>query len=334
MRLRTLRYHPESGKEQRRYGRDFFTILIPVVRGYRELMKILFIKVVLLVFVTIFLMSSSALGASVTASLSGVNGKVEVSKGVSWVTAKDGDNIDVGVKMRTGADGSCLVTWGGGNAVKMQSLTSMTLEQLEKDGEKENSRFSISKGKALAKAKKLTAPDSSFSVSTPTAIAGVRGTDFAVRVVGNVSSVQVIDGSVEVGMDGSEPVVVEAGFEVTVPEGISSIPSPEPIPPVELKELQQNMNEVTSATETRMETLKEATKDEVNKVEANKDDTTGVDEAALKAQDDSPDEDMNSVFDIVDHTLQIIEFQEEVQQAEQTNIMTGTVQVDVNIEPK
>lgn len=68
----------------------------------------------------------------------------------------------------------------------------------------------MKKGKVYTKVDRLS-KDSSFEVSTPTSIAGVRGTDFLTKVEGNKTEVLVAGGSVEVQPENGSSALVEAG---------------------------------------------------------------------------------------------------------------------------
>jgi hypothetical protein len=83
-----------------------------------------------------------------------------------------------------------------GSAVRVREMTSLTVSKIAgKDGGE--TRIEMDHGGMLANVKKASASEG-FNVATPTAIAGVRGTSFAVEVdpFNRTSSVKVLDGKV------------------------------------------------------------------------------------------------------------------------------------------
>lgn len=249
-------------------------------------------------------LSSVARAENVKVRIGSVKGSVEAQIGGAWKAVKNNDKVDVGTAVKTGADSSCLLLWNDGNIVKVQSLSMVTVEEASKDGAKENSTMKLTNGKMFATAKKLTTGDSSFRVKTPTAVAGVRGTDIGVGVEGGASTFQVAAGSIDVALPGGEPVILDQGTQVGVTEGMASVPMPEPIPPAELQELQSNISDVKVEAEAAMseagaggEEKQEATKEEAaSSEESTSSETTETTEATAV--------DTDSVTNSVDNTLQ------------------------------
>jgi hypothetical protein len=282
-------------------------------------MKTSSLKVVTVILAALILGASTVYAAGVTARVSGVKGKVEVQKGTAWSAVKNGDSVSAGMKLRTGSDGSCMVTWGGGHGMKVTPLTTITVDQLERNGDKETSSFNLGGGKVLAKAGKMTG-GSSFHVKTPTAVAGVRGTEFAVGLENNVSSVQVVDGQVEVGAPGVEPVIIDPGYMVTMPEGTTIVPPPEPIPPVQLQELQQGMQEVTTSSDaSTQEPPKETPKTE-----------TAETETPAAGETTPPEVNTDAALNAVDSTIENNAVQDITTNAG-SPVITGTVDVEITI---
>ncbi len=143
------------------------------------------------------------------ATISGVQGEVQVQKGGgAWAPVKDGALVKSGDTVKTGAQSSCVIKWGQGNVIKLTAFSQMRLDKLEKNlaAGAENSSLNMWSGKMYAQAKKLNNASSSFEVKTPTAIAGVRGTKLGVGVGADDSTtVECLEGSVSVrGVSGGE----------------------------------------------------------------------------------------------------------------------------------
>ena len=102
----------------------------------------------------------------------------------------------------------------------------------------------------MSKVAKLQTSDSVFTVKTPVATAGVRGTTFdtAIDPASNQATVAVVEGSVYVAV-GDVEVMVAEGFSSMVTAGEPPAP-PTAIPPAQLQELKDAGNELKEVAET------------------------------------------------------------------------------------
>lgn len=157
------------------------------------------------------------------AVLASVKGDVEVRTDSKrdWVDAADGMKLRTGDAVRTKSGGSCVIKWARGNIMKLTPFTEIVLDKLvvTPATKTELSSMALRKGRIFAKAKKLAA-DSSFSVSTPTAIAAVRGTRFSV-MIGKDGSTEIgcTEGRLLVKSHSGEEVVLDEGKKVNVGKG-------------------------------------------------------------------------------------------------------------------
>ena len=70
-------------------------------------------------------------GTPATAStLTVFDGEVHRLDGVEWKSMRDGDELEAGVRMRTGAAGYALITFADGSTVALDPLTELTIETL------------------------------------------------------------------------------------------------------------------------------------------------------------------------------------------------------------
>src|SRR5208337_668540 len=84
------------------------------------------------------------------------------------------------------------------SVIRIKSMSSLTISTLIKNGEVEKTILGLAIGKMLCKPKKLLKSES-FLVKTPTAIAGVRGTQFAVEIDKKMTTrIKVFKGEVKV----------------------------------------------------------------------------------------------------------------------------------------
>ncbi len=124
------------------------------------------------------------------------SGTVKVVRGAQNIGAKAGMLVQEKDLIETGKDGSIDLQTRTGNAIRVRGNTTVTVKELAgTDGK--NNEFAVRKGSLMAKVKRR-GPGENFKITTPTAIAGVRGTSFSVSVSedGTKPTVRVIDGKV------------------------------------------------------------------------------------------------------------------------------------------
>lgn len=156
---------------------------------------------------------AGALAAPGAAKVSLLDGKAQVLRGANehragegyekdapWKALKKGSQVRVGDAVRTLAKTRLELRVPDGSRVRLGSKSSLVLEQghFGKSG-KRKVTFTLWLGKVWAKVAKRIGAGSSFEVRTHNAVAGVRGTSFAVVANADLSSVvKVYAGSVGV----------------------------------------------------------------------------------------------------------------------------------------
>ena len=160
-----------------------------------------------------------------------VKGQAEVQK------AGSADWTPVSLKMRVGA-GDKLATRDGaeleirlddGSVLKMRDRSLLAIDRMERQRKPPVSITSMQavSGRVLGCVRKLASKESKFSVSTPTAVAGVRGTVFAVTVDGDSTELDVLQGQVAVsGQQGGEVLVGEKQSTVVAKGDSARTPLP------------------------------------------------------------------------------------------------------------
>ena len=111
--------------------------------------------------------------------------------------ARIGDILKEKDIIRTGKDSFCDIKIGD-SLIRVKQLTNVVLSVLVRSGNLDNTTIDMDTGKMLCKPKKLIKSET-FFVKTPTAVAGVRGTQFTVEAdAKGTSRIKVFDGSVKV----------------------------------------------------------------------------------------------------------------------------------------
>lgn len=135
-----------------------------------------------------------------TASI--VTGKVTVqhaAKKGDWLSLKPGAQLLVGDLIKTN-DGAVKLTMEDGSSISLAAKSQLELNEfVYKPGSQRRTSFKLWGGRLKAAVSKFLAENNSVQISTPTAVAGVRGTDFMVSVNDkDETEVVVFDGKVSV----------------------------------------------------------------------------------------------------------------------------------------
>lgn len=185
-----------------------------------------------------------------------VKGDIKVTQAASnsTVAARVGMKVAAGDSLRSGKDSRAKVVMKDKNVLNLSPDSSITITKYENnaDGTK-NVEINVKFGKVRASVEqKYDGNKSKFMIKTPTAVAGVRGTDFLTGydLRNNRSEVITFSGAVAVGSLGPggqmmNPVFVSAGQTTSVGAGAN----PAPPAAVATNELQR-MEKDSSATPT------------------------------------------------------------------------------------
>lgn len=280
--------------------------------------------------VGMLLTAAAAYGAPVDVKLVGAQGDVSYMKsaGGAWEKAPNGTLLKEGAKVKTGAGASCLLSIGG-HAVKVGALTVTVIDKSDLEGTTSKAQVGIESGKVFAKVGKLSNKNSTFSVRTPTAVAGVRGSEIMVTVGEEQSSFQVTEGSFSVEAEGVAA-ILDQNFQVDVEPGAPPA-EPEAIPEVELQELKAEIDDIKTEIQESGIVVESAApqegegKESLTKEGEAKESETKEAEAKEEAKDESAETSAVDVLeDVVDN--QIIKDITE-QQIETLEPGTGNVEI-------
>lgn len=204
--------------------------------------------------ILIVLVSAAVSAAPLKVKVTKITGNVMVQKAgaADWTRAADNMALQKGAQVKTASGGSCILAWENGNVVKLNELSSLAIEESAKQGLAGNTTVKINNGKMYARVEKLSATKSDFTIKTPTAVAGVRGSEIIVTAEPGVSSFQVLDGAFAVASEGQE-ILLDQNFQVDVPAN-EPPPPPVQIPTDQLNDLKIEADQVkTEASEIQMQ---------------------------------------------------------------------------------
>lgn len=133
--------------------------------------------------------------------------QVKADAKANWADAKVNVALDKGATVRTGPDGKAVLRGAKVAGITMQANSTVEAGSLTIEGDTTKADCKALGGTAYFLINKLKTQDSSFTGGTPTAIVGVRGTVFAIKVADDAASSRgaVFVGEVSVSGRGDEP---------------------------------------------------------------------------------------------------------------------------------
>jgi hypothetical protein len=147
-----------------------------------------------------------------------LKGKVEVQRpGSAPQPAALSSEVSIGDRLISHEDSEVEIRLPDGSVLKMKDKGLMEIGDLKNQSRPMASLVSLKLtwGKLLGCVKKLSARESKFEVATPTAVAGIRGTVFAVFAEGDSTELDVLAGQVAVtGEKGTERLIGEKQYTI------------------------------------------------------------------------------------------------------------------------
>ncbi len=157
------------------------------------------------------------------AKLSFVRGRVEVQRqgSTAWTPASLKMRVYSGDKVSSDTSAEAEITLEDGSVLKLKDRSTLVIERMAKQKRPLTTITSLRamNGRVLGCIKKLASKESKFSVTTPTAVAGVRGTVFGVFVEGDSTELDVLKGEVAIAGETGGEVLVGEKMMTTVAKG-------------------------------------------------------------------------------------------------------------------
>lgn len=174
-----------------------------------------------------------------------VKGKVQIQNGAGKNTdAKVGTKIYEGESVVTVVDARAKIVMADRNVLNVSPETTLKIAKYENGKDSKNVELDLSKGKVRTNVEQTyDGEKSKFEIKTPTAVAGVRGTQFMMGFDGKNTSVVTFKGSVTLATLGPNrqpagaPVTVNKGETSTVSSGKAPT-APKALPKEEMKKFE------------------------------------------------------------------------------------------------
>jgi hypothetical protein len=233
------------------------------------------IKFILSLFCLTLLFSMSSAFAS-SGVFMVVKGNVTVTSKGKTASAKVGLKVFEGDVIVTGADSRAKIVMADKNVLNISPDSKLEIavyKNNQQTGEKKV-ELKVDQGKVRAGVEQKYDDDkNTFRIKTPTAVAGVRGTDFSVSFNPRtrVSQVVTFKGAVAFALnkEGQKPVLVLAGQRSNVDPSQLSPSAPEPVPQNELKNLDMETDAAKSPDSASNSSDKDSPSKESKEKEAN-----------------------------------------------------------------
>lgn len=137
-----------------------------------------------------------------------------------WVPLESGAELNKGDRIQTGPEGSVEIALGEEDALTLGENADLTFEKIEP----EHTSLTLSLGSLWGTVVHTLKAEEKIEIKTPTAVAAVRGTSFAVEIQeegdSEITEVGVFEGALEVSpVDGETPALVKADHEWQVGTG-------------------------------------------------------------------------------------------------------------------
>lgn len=179
--------------------------------------------------------------------------------------AKVGDKVFPGDVVETGIESRAKIVMSDRNVINISPQTKLEIQKYENNGKDKNVEMNLLQGKVRNNVEQKYDDDKNkFLVKTPTAVAGVRGTQF---VTGydpetKITSVVTLRGAVSlapvtVTAGAAKPVIINKGETTNMAPG-SNPEAPKPMPKEDLKKIDQESS--VSAAPAKQEVPKEVAK--------------------------------------------------------------------------
>lgn len=175
------------------------------------------------IFISLTLFTADVFAAEAFGTFASVKGSVQVVVDTKKSQPKVGDKIFQGSTVETGANGRAKIIMSDRSVVHVSPESNVKIAAYGTTDGKKNVEVQLSQGKIRSEIKGSYGESNKFLIKTPTAVAGVRGTDFLVNhdVKTNTTELTTFRGVVELtpvknGVPSGPPVLIKQNQKSTV----------------------------------------------------------------------------------------------------------------------
>jgi len=166
---------------------------------------------------------------------------------VPYHTAKKGANIAVGYWVKTGADGWAALSLADGSNLTLANNTELEIKQFMVENKKKNGVFKVLQGKLRASVVRLAGEKVDYKVQSPTAVAGIKGTEFMMMTQGLANVFFGNEGVAEISGDETEGKLLSIDTMVQNTRGYTPADPVQVEPNTPLSTAKNNFEAITAA---------------------------------------------------------------------------------------
>jgi len=200
----------------------------------------------------VFVLCGTALAKKMepVAKIAKITGEVQLKQPgkEEWIKASENMPLHENSRVRALKASDAVIEWAKGHAMKIYELTEIAFTQLGVDKKgRETTGLEMPGGRLLALVKKFDDSKSVFTVRTPAAYAGVRGTQFTAESDAGKSAFATLEGKIAVTAQNVE-VVLEANYQTSVETGMPPA-EPQLIPQEKIDALKKEVKVISDVSE-------------------------------------------------------------------------------------
>ncbi|MCE5194315.1 MAG: FecR domain-containing protein [Nitrospiraceae bacterium] len=137
-------------------------------------------KKVTLMLIAVCLIAFIAPVYAAVGKISKTNGEVlfRTKANIPYQKAKEGSGLEVGYWVKTGKDGWAKLLLADGSTFTLANNTELEIDKFLLSSTKKEGIFSLAQGKLRATVTKIAGQQTDYKVKSPTAVAGIKGTEF------------------------------------------------------------------------------------------------------------------------------------------------------------
>ncbi len=170
---------------------------------------------------------------------------------VPYHPARKGTEINVGYWFKTSEDGWAILTLSDGSNMTLANNTELKITKFIIDKKKKNGIFNVLQGKLRASVVRLAGESVDYKVQSPTAVAGIKGTEFMMMTQGPANVFFGNEGMAEISGDATSAKPLSAGTLVQNTRGYTPVDPVEVKPDTPLNTAKKDFEGITAATPPR-----------------------------------------------------------------------------------
>jgi hypothetical protein len=150
----------------------------------------------------LFIAIAASFAAEPAGTIQSITGAADqnLARAPGWKPARVRGKVFLNDQLRTGTESSAELLWANGGVLRIAELSTLAVTEQPKEENSTEPGVKALKGRVWANMQKISNTGKKFSIESPTAVAGIRGTVFRVDVGADSSTdVLVYEGKVAVG---------------------------------------------------------------------------------------------------------------------------------------